>query len=366
MKKIFEIEAGTLRQALKRLKPGIDARPILPILSSVLFRTEKERVILRSVSPGKVDIEVKCDANLENDGAFAVPFVQLARIAALATGPVTFSYGDGNRVKLEVGTVSAELLAYRAEDFPERDEPGEGAFFNLSRQFLWQLETAGRCASRDDSRKCLCGVLFEAKEHQTRMVGTDGKRMMIVEGDRIMYGNPVTGIIPFDVMRNMKTIFSGKFADDDEFRIAVDRLKWSCQLGSVTLRFKGIEGTYPNYRQVIPTQKGIPLVVNCADLLRGIRVCSVVLSDSCGYIDFAFSQNRAVMSAKSAEIGTISETLTIERESEEVQSALFNGDMLSAGMTLGEKITIEIIDGMSPTVIKGDKGTFVIMPIRKK
>ena len=138
--------------------------------------------------------------------------------------------------------------------------------------------------------------------------------------------------------------------------------------GGFELTTKLIEGTYPNYRQVVPASFARTVEVPTSVFLAKIETVSLVLSDSSSYIILRFENNQLNLQASSAEVGEGSDMVEIAFEGEPFEVS-FNPAYLADPLRNADadKIRMKINDPLNPVAIEGSEGfLYVIMPIRKK
>ena len=127
--------------------------------------------------------------------------------------------------------------------------------------------------ARDDTRPVLSGVLWEISPKELAMVGTDGHRLarMAVTGD---FGikEEMGVIIPPKALNQILRLLPG----EDEVGVAIDNAFVGFFVGDTTVYTRRIEGTFPNYKQVIPKGNANVLVMKRDDLMSATRRVSLL------------------------------------------------------------------------------------------
>jgi DNA polymerase-3 subunit beta len=127
-----------------------------------------------------------------------------------------------------------------------------------------------------------------------------------------------------------------------------------------------LEGTYPNFRQVIPASSDQRVPVERESLLAAVRRASLVTTDQSRSVRLTFQKNKLEVTTESADVGEARETLPIKYSAKEI-SVAFNPEFLMDPLrTLeSDEIFMEISDELSPGVIKADVPfLYVLMPMR--
>ena len=155
------------------------------------------------------------------------------------------------------------------------------------------------------------------------------------------------------------------------------------EVGTVTIRFtrnqaafeindtllisKLIDGNYPNYRQVIPTDCKESIELPCGELLETVRRVSLLSVDKSTNIKLNFRENELEVASSAEGVGEAHESMTITYSGRPL-SISFNPDFFMAPlktMAGDTVITLNLIDEMSPGVLKiGDEFLYVLMPMR--
>ncbi len=138
------------------------------------------------------------------------------------------------------------------------------------------------------------------------------------------------------------------------------------ELNRTLLVSKLIEGTYPNYRQVIPSDAKERITLQRETFLTAVRRVSLLASEKSNSVKLIFSKSNIDIVANTPEVGEATESLPVMYQGREFAIA-FNPEFLMAPLrNLSEdEIYLDLIDEMSPGVIK-IAGPFlcVLMPMR--
>jgi DNA polymerase-3 subunit beta len=138
------------------------------------------------------------------------------------------------------------------------------------------------------------------------------------------------------------------------------------ELGDVLLITKLIEGTYPNFRQVIPGQCEHRIPIEREVLLTALKRVALLTSEKASSIKLTFGKNKLKLSAQSPDIGEAHETVPIKYTGKEMVVA-FNPDYIMEPLRnlANDEIYVELTDELSPAVLKCDVPfIYVLMPMR--
>ena len=227
------------------------------------------------------------------------------------------------------------------------------------------IDRISYAASNDDARKFLHGILLSVKEGNLTAVATDGKRLALVE--KLLEEAPEGS--DGDIIITIKAALEAKrsMEKDGEIFIEIGTNQVIFRIGDTVITSKLIEGTYPHYRQVIPTVFSKQVELPCRAFIDALEIVSVPLFDASAYVKLTFSANQLRFEANSINIGEGHESIPVEYAYDEV-SVSFNPQFLADPFKRldVETVTLTMNDATSPIAIKSNDGfLYVIMPMRK-
>ncbi len=361
----FSVNREKLFKALQRVNSIIGSRSMLPILGNMMMKAE-EGTLQLTTTDLEIRITTSAEAQVDEPGETTVPARKLAALVSCFTGDtVEFSVTENNHMRIHCGSSNFTLLGLSSVDFPEM------VSFEAIRElkikeadFKRMLSSISYAVSPDDSRKVLTGVLLTTSNNFATLVATDGKRLAMQEKNlEFIDGTDGEAIVPLKAANEVRRLLE----NDGVLTIKIGEKQCRFEGASFVLTTKLIEGNYPNFRQVIPTNFSRTIEVDTATLLAKIETVSQVLSDSSSYIILSFGENELNLLASSSEIGEGSDQVAIEYTGEPIDVS-FNPVFLADPLKIcdKEKVTIKINDAFNPVALEGNEGfLYVIMPIRK-
>jgi DNA polymerase-3 subunit beta len=222
--------------------------------------------------------------------------------------------------------------------------------------------------STDESRYVLNGIFISLKEHKMTMVATDGRRLALVDEELdIPENSQGEFIIPTKAVNELNRLLGDKGdvilkLSDNQVSLTLTDDKGF----SILLLSKLVEGNYPNYRQVIPSETKERIALPREELLAAVRRAQIMTSDKANSVKMAVSLNNLAITANSPEVGEARESMAINYKGKEMAIA-FNPayivDPLSA--LTEDEVFLELIDELSPGVLKiNGPFLYVVMPMR--
>jgi DNA polymerase-3 subunit beta len=140
------------------------------------------------------------------------------------------------------------------------------------------------------------------------------------------------------------------------------------RMPNVLLMARLIEGTFPNYEQVVPRAHPHRVTMSRDALTAALRRVSVLSEERTKPVKFVLSPGMLKLTAYSPDFGEAEEQMEIQYSGEEITIGFNSRYMLDAlGAQEGDQIVLEVKDGLSPGVVKSfeDEGALcVIMPMR--
>lgn len=363
----IKVQKEVFLKALQKVSNIIGSRTTLPVLANVLMEAGDGKLTLTTT-----DLELRLttciEANVEEPGRTTLPAKKLlGLVSKFRAGEVAIECGEQFQASILCGTGSFRLAGLDPDDFPVATS------FEITRTVKIKQAELGMIIDRisysagvDDSRKVLQGLFFSIREGKITAVATDGKRLALVERplDEAPTGEDGDIIITLKLANELKRIIGL----NGEAVIEIGDKQVIFHADETTIVSKLIEGTYPNYRQVIPPSFKKTISVPCEPFIYALEIVSVTLSDaSSPNIKLTFEDNKLTFEANST-IGEGKESIEIDYADEKM-SASFNPNFLLDPFKHipMDKMSLKINDVISPISLEsGDGFLYVIMPMRNK
>ncbi len=356
-------------QGLQAVQNVIGTRSTLPVLSNVLLQAEGEVLRLTATD---LDICVACavTAKVNRPGATTLPAKRLSEIAReAATTDLDLDVDERNVCTLCSGPSRFRINGLPAEEFPPIPVIEDRGVIQLPQGTLKKMiRQTAFAASTEESRYVLNGLYFSFKDHKVTAVATDGRRLALTEEEAEFDGSvAVEFIVPSKAVAEL-----GRLLQEEgqvELRYAENQAQFTLLpgiAGATVLTTKLVEGTYPNYQQVIPRECRERVTLSREEFLHALRRAEIMTSDKNSAVKLNFARNQLVITANSPEVGEAREVLSLNYKGTEFVIAfnpLYLADALEALDT--DEVYFELNDELSPGVLKTN-GPFlyVIMPMR--
>ncbi len=327
----FTITRQNLHNGLAAVSASIPSKTTLPVLSNILFETEDDAVWM-SGTDLDVSVRVKVPAEIQEAGSLTAPGKKMQEITReLPDQPVEVST-RGDQIELSCGRARFKLNGLPAEEFPSLPAIDFGAGVSIdSADFQRLIHHTSFAVSSEESRPILNGVLWELREGSMRMVATNGHRlarMGLATGPGAV--SPTDFIVPPSALAQVQRLFK----DGDPITVAWDhgseggkKNHLGFRSDSTEVYTRLIEGTYPNYEQVIPKDNDRFAIVEKKALESAVRRMAVVASDQTHRIRMTFESDRVHLAVLTPDLGEGADELELSFEGETLEIG-FNANYL--------------------------------------
>jgi len=363
-----------LSRGLSIVGRAVAARSPLPITANVLITSDGGRLKLSATN---LEITMSCwiDATIDEEGAITVPARLLSDfVNTLPNDRISLTVAPRSRqVKVECARNEAQIGGLDAEDFPPAPVVQDGIDVKLEAKGLRQaIAQTVFAAATDDSRPVLTGVDTKFEGGTLTLAASDGFRLSVYKLPVDSPVEPTEIVVPSRALAELSRLLA-------EQEVPVT-LRTNAAKSQVLFRLENaemvaqlIQGTFPNFNQLIPASYTSKAVAEVGEFLRETRTASVFARDGSGIVRLVVTPGegvtpgKIVISARAEEVGDNEGEIDAAVEGEGVKIA-FNGkylqDVLQALETgqLAMETTGPSSQGVFRTV--GDENfVHVIMPM---
>lgn len=359
------VDRDAFLKGLQMVHNVVEPRQTLPILANVLLEGEGDTLRLTATDL-EVGARVSVPAKVPSGGAITLSARKLLEIVKeLPAATLSLQVQENSWVALRCGGVSYKLVGLSAADFPAVATGAAAAWITLDGKLLRDMLAQTIFAvSHDESRYALNGVLFAVQEREIRIVATDGHRLALAIRPLAGAGAAVSGIVPRKAVQEIARIVGS----GEDVQVAISENQFILQMPNVLLMARLIEGTFPNYEQVVPKAHPHRIVVSRGALTAALRRVSVLSEERTKPVKFTLSQGLLKLTAYSPDFGEAEEQIEVPYAGEEMTIGFNSRYVLDAlGAQGAEQIVMELKDGLSPGIVKSfeEEGSLcVIMPMR--
>jgi len=266
-----------LARGLSTVSRAVSPRSTLPVLANILVATDEGRLRLSATN---LEMGITCwiGARIDEDGSTTVPARTFADLVNTLSDPQVNLQLDGPTQTLHVqaGTSNNDIKCIDAQEFPPLPVPDfENAIQLNVADFKEMIQQVVFAASTDEARPVLMGVLVTVDRDQVTMAAADGFRLSVrkaVLSSPSM--QPVSAVIPARALAELSRI-----SGDGEQMISMVLPKGR---GQVVFRIKDaelvsqlIDGTFPDYQQIIPRSYKSRTILATSALLKACKQAEI-------------------------------------------------------------------------------------------
>lgn len=365
---MIKAKRDEILEPLSAVSGIIERRHTLPILSNVLLDSAGE---VLSFLATDIEIQITARTPVAMDGearALTVGARKLLDILrALPDGSEVTLQQQDKRLVVKAGRSRFTLQTLPAEDFPRLAKPGgQTARFSLSQKALRRLLGLVQYSmAQQDIRYYLNGLLTVVEDGQLKLVATDGHRLAFASvklGDQL----PRQEVI---VPRKTVLELTKLLADvDDEVSIELSATQASFTFGTVELVSKLIDGKFPDYTRVIPTQHKNRLQVGREPLRQALLRAAILSNEKFRGVRWVLADGALRIVSSNAE----------QEEAHEELEVKYAGDALDIGFNVN--YLLDVLNNVSGADVEcafGDSSSsalisyatekdfkYVVMPMR--
>jgi DNA polymerase-3 subunit beta len=326
-------------------------------------------------------VHVSAEAIGIADGVCVAPAKLLVDIVrSLEPGAVTIE-SEGEKIEIGAARSRFSLRTFPVDDFPSLPAPPKPATFLAAGSLAAALRQVVRAASSDDARPLLTGVLLAAEGTGVRLVATDSYRLAMrdIEGsDALADGAQI--LVPARALSELqklpalgmtaKEADAGSGADGEAptIGLSVGEHDVTFTAGGVQVSTRLLDGSYPDYRQLIPAEYPNRLHVGKDSLLDALRRVRLLVRDNTTPVRLAMRPGGVDLTVVSQEVGDASETVDADFEGTDLTIA-FNPTYLIDGVEAvsGDEVLLETVDATKPATVRAAEETnfrYLLMPVR--
>jgi len=351
---------------------AVATRTTLPVTNNVLLATEQSRLRLSATN---LEIAISCwlGSVVEEDGAITVPARLLSEfVNSLPSEKIDLALGD-HTLELKCARFEARISGIDAEDFPPIPKISGGMTYQIEPDALrLAINQVVFATASEDTRPVLTGVCAEFEDETLTMAAADGFRLAVHKAPLV---NPakekVEIIIPGRALSELNRLLADQ-KEPIEIAVSQNKSQVLFRMKDVELVSQLIQGTFPNYRQLIPASYSTRAVISTPEFLRATKTSAIFARDGSGIVRLQITPDggasgKVSVSARSEQIGDNVGEIDAKVEGEAAKIA-FNGKYLTdvLGVIHEGEIALETTTPSSPGVIRplgADNYVHIIMPM---
>lgn len=361
----LQVTQENLNKALASVSRVASTRGTLPILANVLLKTVNNRL---SIVATNLDIAITyyVGTKVAEEGAITVPARLMQDfINSLPHGVIDLSLED-YKLHIEAGQYKSTINGIAADEYPEMPVISAGNSWTVAASdFKKTLQQVVGAASSDEARPVLTGIyIWTTPEGDLCVAATDSHRL----AEKTIKTNTkdVSLLVPVTAMQDLLRLLSDY---DGDMSVTHDEQQVLFETGDAQLVARLIDGKYPDYKKLIPSEFSTTITLPRTDLLNVTKVSSLFARESAGSVTIHIDEDAQKLSIQSVASqlgenvssadGKVSGSGSITLNSKYLLDALqvFAGDQITLGFN-GKLEPVLLSDSANKDYIH------IIMPLK--
>ena len=348
-----------LNKGLSTVGRAVATRTTLPITQNILLATDQSRLKLAATN---LEMAVSCwlGAKVEDEGAITIPARILTEFVSSLPNDKIDLVLTKDTLHLKSGRFEAKINGMKADDFPPIPQVTDGMATKIEAEALrLGISQTTFAAASEESRPVLTGIHADFNDTKLTLAAADGFRLAVHKTSILSkVAKQTTIIIPAKALNELSRFLAEQ---EEPVEITVNQQKTQAlfRLKNIEMVSQLIQGTFPNYSQLIPGSYNSRAVIDVADFLRAVRMSSIFARDGSGIVRLVATPGaegtagKLSVSARAEEIGENVGEIDALIDGEKAQIA-FNVKYLSEalGAIHQKQVALETTTSSSPGVIR--------------
>ncbi len=349
----FNISSTMLCSRLQTISRVLSSKNSLAILDCILFELENGSLKLTASDSDTTLVTYVETSEADCNGKFAINAKTLIdALKEISEQPITFYVNnDNNEIEICYQNGKYNLIGQNANEYPTPMGIGENVRnLNIGCNVLLNGISRTLFATADDElRPVMNGVYFDVSENFITFVASDGHKL-VRNRNYSVKGENAAFILPKKPALMLKNILP---KEDGNATVRFDDRNAEIQLANFKLSCRLIEGRYPNYNSVIPSDNPFRVTIDRQALISALRRVSVFASASNALIKLRLDMNTLTVSAQDIDFSTSAEEHIICDYSGNPMSIGFKGTFLLdiLNSIVGQDVVLELADPSRAGVI---------------
>ena len=365
----FSCEKALLQSAVNTVSRAVAAKSSIPALEGILVEGS-DRLTMSGYNM-QTGIRTAFEAEVHEEGRIVLNARLFGEIIRkLPDDLVVFAADEKYMVRLTCGDASFEIMGLSAEDYPELPEVDDEYSVAIQQGTLKaMINQTSFAVSTNETRPIHTGSLFEINEQGLTMVSVDGFRLALRrEPLERIDGGAFRFVAPGSALNEVEKICEDS---DDLMTIIQGKRHLMFETGSTQLICRRLEGEFLDYRNAIPRNNPISILVDTKAMLNSLDRVRVVISEKLkSPVHCIFDAGRVYLSAKTGN-GEAKDICPVEGDGQGLEIGFNNRFFMDAlRYAPAEKVKMELNTGISPcimTPVEGEENfLYMVLPVRLK
>lgn len=375
----FLCKTTNLLQALNLVTRAISGQQALPILGNVKIEAEGKRCTM-SATDLELSIITSFEADIENEGSITVPAKAILNFAQYNSDKeVLLETHEGTQLRLTSSSAKTIIAGEAASEYPTISHIQKETTFSLDAAPLIEaLHMVTFASAKTTLRPVLAGVYVHSEKGNLVFVSTDSYRLSEYKIPTDASTKEVSCIIPAKVLEELKSILGAQKSEKEgeeksiikKIDIALSSQQIEVTIGHTKLLSRLIDGKFPDYKQIIPSETKTKVALNTKNLTTIVKRMHYFAKETNNNLTCTIrkSNNTVHITTPHTQAGRDEATLDCELTGEDNKIALSSSYLLDFLGHIDNDVTeMHLTDSMHPAVFREPSNEHVlhlIMPLR--
>lgn len=332
----FIVSSTLLLKQLQAIGGVINSSNTLPILDNFLFELDKDGLTISAS-----DLETTMTAKVtvvkaERTGSVAIPAkILLDTLKTFSDIPITFTIESKTTYAIEIsaGEGKYKLTGHNADEFPKTPTLESFSSVEIESEVLAKAINKSLFATgNDELRPVMSGVFCQLSPENLTFVATDAHKLVRYRRSDAKSKEVSSFILPKKPLNLLKNLL---LYDESIVKIEYNNTNAFFAFSNFNLICRLIDGKYPNYDAVIPTNNPNKLIIERIPFLNSIKRVSIFSNQSTHQVRFKISGKELTLSA---------EDLDFANEAKERLSCQYEGEDIEIGFN--SKFILEMLNNI--------------------
>ena len=369
----FVVKKEDLFDGIKIVERATSIKALQPVFLNILVETIDKATIRLVATDLDLTVTALVDAQVETEGKITIPAKTLNEIVSkLGNKLITFEVPDGeSTVNITCQNSKFDIIGISANEFPPEVyniDLNENESFEIElKPFTKAVKQAGFAAANYETSNLLSGIVCDISGQVLEIASTDGNRLARVREHIDNKDNQTKQlIIPAKTLNEFIKMTS--YIDEDSVKVYTEKAKLIIKSERTMTVSRLLEGQFPKYNQLIPSETPKEALVNVSQLISALERVSIMVNEKTSIVKMNFADNELTLNADTPDSGKSEEKIDIQYTAEPLLIAFNYKYVLEALKNIeSDEVKIGLNTGLSATVLKPnseDDFVCIIMPVQ--
>ncbi len=344
----------------------VERRQTMPILANILL-VARNGQLSATATDLEVELVATSEVDVDQEGEITVPGRKLLDICKALPGGAKVKWTlKGERLLVQSGKSRFNLSTLAAAEFPTVDDINTTDRVTVTSENARRLLDKTQFAmAQQDVRYYLNGLLLETGKDMLRAVATDGHRLAMTDIEIVSSDASGKQVI---VPRKGVTELQRLIGDDGELVVELGSNHIRAEIGSIRFTSKLIDGRFPDYQRVLPTNPTNVLTADREALRQALSRAAILSNEKYRGIRLDIKDSGVVIQAHNPEQEEAEEEIDVEYSGDDIEIG-FNVTYLMDALAAidSAEVNLALVDANSSCLIRDparDDSSYVVMPMR--